>query len=201
MTRSKNRRSKQGIALTAWGTCTDSVSPGANGGFGDLQFNLNTEVETLTSSISEGMVAHVTSLTFDVQFYNNDDETVQGVIIPVIVQTAGTFTDTVNLTYRTVEGVIDGCCDDEHGQYAFPMVSIVKEPAVAVAGFAAGARCRVRMPQHLLDILNSETQTEKLQSLIFAVVGSTTINKTFNIRTHYELKYTLVKRSILRRAF
>lgn len=190
-------KNKGQTQLVNWTNASDTVSVGANGGWSDTMLNLFTELETLSGA--DGLKPKVSMIRLHFRIYGTLNETDVFCAVPCIVQTNGTWTDTTNLTGRGVQTLLDSSVDDVFGYHAGTFHLSRKMPAVAATGHATGMEFSMTLPRHLLNILNKETETERLQALHVGVVGSGTANTTLQLHLYAELHYVLERvRTLLR---
>lgn len=169
----------------------NTIAAGANRGFGNSLINLNTLMESL---VADGKVSKVFNLRFHIRALGQTAEC-SFALIPLIVQTNGTFTDTVNLSNREISAVLDQCIDDEFGLQKIGDFRVSK--VIPIADDAAGGGVKrlfgseftVQVPRNIVNLLNKETSTERLQSLHFAIVGSTNPTQSISVETFYEVTF------------
>ena len=140
-------------------------TPGAGDAFAQNNLNFTTYVEALAG---EGAKAHIKSITLFVRAYTALAGTF--VIQPVIVQTAGTFTDTVGIAQAEISEILDAAIDDEFGFQEIGQPNGRKMLPI-IATYDKGFERNIIIPQNIINLLNKETSTERLQSIYFGVVG------------------------------
>jgi hypothetical protein len=147
----------------------ESVTPGANLGFVEVVDNMHSTLEALGGT--DGKSPYVKSITFHVRAYSGSGDSTF-ILIPVVVQTAGTFVDTANLTARQIHELLNSACDDVLGYQVLGVPHVARKvPDDAINAYHWGCEFAVRIPGNLLNVLNKELETERLQDLYFALVG------------------------------
>jgi hypothetical protein len=95
-------------------------------------------------------------------------------VCPVVVQTAGTFTDTVDLTGDDIAADLSSAINDEFG---FQFIGNPKTSTIRIITDDGGIEYHHVMelnfdiPSNVLALLNKEQNTERLQSLLIGLVG------------------------------
>lgn len=121
-------------------------------------------------------------------------------MVPIIVQTAGTFTDTVDLAEGDISVMLDSAIDDDFG------FLLITEPKCATSkntpedGGPFGYyiwEMSFDIPKNILALLNKETQTERLQSLILGIAGmQTSTAGVLIMTTHLVVHYKEIRKGI-----
>jgi hypothetical protein len=152
--------------------------------------SLNSVVEGLAAD--DGEVALVSSLkgAFEVNGSSADCAAWVGLIA---LQTAGTVADINDVTDNILPDILDSVTDDVFGYQALgnivhPRLRFETATPVATINFSLNGR--------LLNLLNKETETERLQSLYLIVVGSHLDQEALSFEGHYEITYRVVRKSI-----
>jgi hypothetical protein len=164
-------------------------------GFANNIINLHDLIEGIKSA--DGIQIRVQSITIDLRLYGNDGDPAW-VFQPLIVQTVGTWTDTVNLAQRVIDEILDQAIDDVFGYQP------IGEPRTTRRVFPLGgnttqqgSEIRIQVPMNIISLLNKETETERLQNLLFGIVG--VMNGTTDVYTLYytiTVRYTEERKSI-----
>lgn len=115
------------------------------------------------------------------------------VIIPFIAQTAGTLTTTSGLANDQITEVIDGVCDDEFGLELLHNDFIMSR--VGERDFDSDTHHQVlsystKVPKRLLNLINKEQQTERLQNIYFGLhlVAHQNVSIAGNIWRQYKYR-------------
>jgi hypothetical protein len=125
------------------------------------------------------------------------------VIQPIIVQTAGTFTDTVALgPLYSNAAILDACIDDVFGYNRITQRALVGKRMPPDVGHAApayifAAETTIDLPAHVRELLNKETETERLQTLYLGLTGQGVNGDTLNVYCVIDILYTEQKKSIV----
>jgi hypothetical protein len=174
---------------------TDSIAdPGANGGFTELV--RNTALQNIIESIrsEDGIHMDVKTMTFNLRIYSEEPF----LVVPVLIQTAGTVTETDDQTASVIGELIAATCDDVFGYDRLgPAKSARRVPTADNDDY--GLEISIPLPNYALQILNKETETERLQNLYIAICGKGTnafaINLIVDTITEYrEQRKTLILR-------
>ena len=137
-------------------------------GFVEVIQNLHALIETISGS--DGVQIKVSDIQITLRLEEDSDEPF--VYIPVVVQTVGSFASQVDLVQDRVEEMIDVATDDVFGFH--PLGTMRGSRSLPTIGTNAQKHeINVQLPQHLIALLNKETETERLQNLHFALVGKT----------------------------
>lgn len=152
-------------------------------------------VEDITPN--DGEYAHITKMRVYLRLYSLN-LTSPYLACPVVVQTAGTFTDTVdqNLNPPTYYMSLDGAISDEFG---FQKLQEAKASGIINITDDGGNELHQTMnfilniPQNVIRLLNKEANTERLQDVYLGLVGiaiASTASFAYNliIETEYVLK-------------
>jgi hypothetical protein len=147
---------------------TLSITQTSDKGFVELIQDLHAMVETISGT--DGVQIKVDSVTIGVRLDEDSDDSFT--VLPVVVQTAGNLTSQTDLASSKISELINSSCDDVFGYYALGNVRISRShPTIGTN--SQKVETTVQLPQHLVNLLNKETETERLQSLIVALVGKT----------------------------
>jgi hypothetical protein len=147
----------------------DTIAPGANLGFYEEFQDLHSLAETIGGT--DGKTIYVHAIELHIRVYSGDGDSTF-VITPVVVQTAGNLVDTANLAARSVHELLNGACDDVLGYQVLGPSSVARKiPDDATNAYHWGVEITRQVPGNLLQILNKEVETERLQSLHVGLVG------------------------------
>jgi hypothetical protein len=115
---------------------------------------------------------------------------------PVVVQTAGTVTDTVDQTTGNLDALLASAINDVFGsQVIGNWITSKAKPG----SYDEMVEIDFDIPSNVLGILNKETETERLQNLILALVGYGRSVQVTAIDVAYTIYYVLVRKSIILR--
>jgi hypothetical protein len=172
-----------------------TVTPGANKGFvGQIQ-NLSDELESL--AVTDAYKVRVTKISLDIIAYCDTPFYHQFCVVQT--NDVGFSGTTVNLANETVHTLLDNAIDTDFGIYHLGNAR-VSVPIPHNSGGGAmmfGCRYRVDIPQHIIQLLNKEASTEKLQYLMTAFAGvAYSAANTISLFHGIELHYTIVPRSL-----
>lgn len=177
----------------------EGVAMGAAGGnkmFVSNVVNLNTLVETTVGT--DGKRALVSKMTWFCRFYSSKNF----LFIPLIVQTAGTVSDTVDLDFNTIRQSLDSAISDVYGyqtlgNFRFPK-RVPADDYTSSSPEHFGTELTLELPQNIRQLLNKETETERLQDLYFVIVGLATGNsQQIDLNTAVEIQFVESRRAIV----
>jgi hypothetical protein len=170
-----------------------STTAGTNKGYTQNLVNLHDLIEGIKSG--DGIQIRISSIAIDLRIVAANDD-YHFIIQPVMVQTAGTWTDTADLSQRVVGEMLDASIDDVFG---FQLIGEAKTARrlFPVANMIHGFEIRIMVPTNIVQLLNKETETERLQNVLFGVVGVCLTSS--DIVAHYytaRVRYTEERKSI-----
>lgn len=180
----------------------DIITAGASGAdlvYVDSLMNLHTAMEGILAA--DGQKPKVQSVTLTIRAYSND---LFG-MCPIIVQTAGSFMDTVDLAGKIVDVNLDSVIDDVYGyqllhQNVGTSRRLPTDDATASPSNGFGREFTVTLPQNAIQLLNKEIETERLQSLYFAVYGFLTENnQVITLSCNFHVKFKAIRKTIILR--
>lgn len=158
----------------------------------EVLWNLSDTVDLLSSS--DGAKPRIISIKITV----HASGTVQFGLLPIVLQTAGAWTDSVDQALQKVEEVLAVDVDDVFGyQPTKREWQIARFVPFADPQFIS--RFSVDIPQNIIALLNKEAETEKLQSLYAGHVVTSTANDVYSVTSHIEIRYTETRKSIVMR--
>jgi hypothetical protein len=155
--------------------------------------NLHSVVEAISGA--DGVQITVSGMTFH---FRLESESGYFACLPVIVQTIGSFSDSANLSSNRVSQLLDSAIDDVFGYHPLlpSFKAARKMPNVTNNGYAL--EFSVQLPQHLRNLLNKETETERLQNLYLGMVYQTeTSTFVLDARTWIEVRYSEKRKKIV----
>jgi hypothetical protein len=163
-------------------------------------FNLHTTIEGIASA--DGQKTKVKSIRLTVRAWSRNTFHT----MPVIVQTAGTITDTVDLeTYFIQDVNLDQVIDDVFGyQNLFPNIKTSRRVPTtnptADTGYITASEYSVEIPGNILQILNKETETERLQNLHLVLYGGMHAdNQVIILNKRIDIKFINTRKTIILR--
>jgi hypothetical protein len=165
-----------------------AVSNSTARGFAISIANLHSIIENISGGDGNQIV--VKSVSLSVRIYDDDSY----FIVPVFVQTVGTFSTTADITDSTISLMLDNAVDDVFGTWVGP---------VRTARRKGGndnylVEFDQKLPQHLVNLLNKETETERLQNLSFGLVGKTyTTTGALSGRVGISVTYTVRRKDVV----
>lgn len=132
------------------------------------------DLHSLIESIlaADGQKAKALTIILALRAYSESSFT----LMPFVVQTAGTFTDTIALTSGIQDVNLALCIDDVFGFQNLAVVPKIARRVPSQDGSAAGGleyavECSIQIPGNLLQLLNKEVETERLQLMLFGISG------------------------------
>jgi hypothetical protein len=167
----------------------DTVTPGANLGFAENFSSLSGLPDIL---LEDGKRAYLKRI----RFFLRCESTGPFGIIPVAVQTAGTFADTANLADQEVQDLLDGAIDDTFGFEPLADFFVAKRMAPDANNMDWVVERSFEVPRHLLNLKNKEGETERLQEIYLGVVGQTRTNVDITFYIGRIAEFTAINRSI-----
>jgi hypothetical protein len=119
--------------------------------------------------------------------------------LAVCIQTAGTVTDTVDIVgNQNLSDILNEAIDDVFGYYS---LTELKDGKVFPNGTSANPMSIISyvvdIPNHLVGLLNKETETERLQELYFALATFNESTTSAITRIMVEVDYATVSKSIV----
>lgn len=175
----------QSIKQTYLAKAEEAVTPGANLGFGNNTANLNTVIETLVADGKQALIkAIIISIRAKVSVADN-----VFALLPVIVQTAGTFADTANLTDREISAILDQCIDDEFGVLKMGNFRVSKSGPTGTLADRQIIETRYIVPPAILKLLSKESSSERLQDIYIGFVGLSDANNDIEVDSYYEIEF------------
>jgi hypothetical protein len=184
--------------MTYLNVTADSIATGANTGFAENPLENSLQAICAGLASVDGNRINVSSFRIKLSLYCAGASKSFG-IQPVIVQTAGTFSDINNLVGRTVSALLADAIDDIFG---YDLLGNVRFSKIApsgdgtVAGSMEIIETTITLPAKVLNILNKESESERLQDLYLGYVGiGDTL--TLTVKTVYAIEYTEVRQKIM----
>jgi hypothetical protein len=128
-------------------------------------------------------------------------------IVPLIVQTNGTITDTVDLTAEEIRVNLDSAIDDVFGfkklpNFRKPLVAsrVPSLDSTSASGREFQIRLHAEVPAFALQILNKTTESERLQDIHLVVHGTASANnQVIEQKNFYYLEYDLHSKPLILR--
>jgi hypothetical protein len=174
-----------------------TITPGVNEGFTYNLQNLHSNIDSLP--VGDGEMAQIENYKVSMRVTSN---VLAFAIKPFIIQTAGTFTSQSNLSERRVHTMLDGSIDDEFGYQptAAARMSVampIDQGHVAPSLRISGAEFEFTLPKRVIQLLNKETQTERMQTLYLGVIGIGPNGYSIVIRNFIEIRYIIVAKGLV----
>jgi hypothetical protein len=177
---------------------SENITVGANLGFMAKLLTIYASLEAMEDV--DGYQPKVTEIRSHIRIYSKHvTASFPFLVCPVIVQTAGNLVDNDNETVTTVAKAIDDNCDDVVGCYPFdPKVSKRLPTGNNSQPLeACGCEFTLVVPPHLIQLINKELETERLQELYTALVGVGTSAQTLVVHYYTVVKYVQVRKNII----
>jgi hypothetical protein len=175
---------------------TDSIATGANGGYVENLWNLHTLMDSYRTD--DGVKKRIHFCRIGIRLYSAS-AVYAFTLLPVVVQTAGTFTDTINQSSRIVDSLIAAAIDDVFGYD--PLGNTRFSKIVAGDGTLAGSIHSIEttiqlQPKHL-QILNKEVESERLQDLYVGFVGVADSDLSLQLNSQIEIGFTEQRQAVV----
>jgi hypothetical protein len=163
---------------------SDSITVGANGGFGELIMNMTT---TLESIISQGQSVAIAAFIIDLRLYADDAFCIRPWITACSV---GNISDQANLSNRKIRAMINDMTTDEFSfEFLSEYITARLSPGAAPAGSELRIEKRLEVPQHILQKLAQSLNQERMQDLHIGFSGISSPGTVLPIFASYEIKY------------
>jgi hypothetical protein len=181
---------------TYLGKVTETATQTAQDGALEMSVNLHTLIEAIRNV--DGIHMNVRNITIHRRYYSVK----QFCCVGIAVQTVGNLVDTVDIAQTVVDEIINQACDDVFGyQVLAPFMAAKRVPIDSDdSDFQFGIESTIRLPQNLLQILNKETESERLQDLFYAEVFRTEdITTVLQLYTWIAIEYVEQRRTVVLR--
>lgn len=172
------------------------IDPTTDVGFTENLVNLHSMIEAISGA--DGVQIQVSAMRIHIRLYIESEVQDAFCIIPVIVQTVGTWTSTADLANNTIRQMLDSCIGDVLGYT--PLGSLrVSKLLPTHDSHISGMEFTLSIPQHILQLLNKETESERLQHLLVGLVGKFEHQDNANLigTAYVESLYTERRKSIV----
>jgi hypothetical protein len=161
--------------LTEWSDSVTMGAAGANKGFADDLQNLHSLMDSIAAD--DGVRPHASRIRYQILVTSPSPFWAQ----LIALQTNGNITDVVDIVPSTLDDLIEPMTDDVFGYQKLTESKLsIKSPTLAAGTVHAVNNfcCRLvgNLPGNLLQLLNKETETERLQTLSLALVGKAYTN-------------------------
>lgn len=174
---------------------SNSITCSSNYGFFENIEDLTALLESIASD--DAKKVKVSRIRCTLRIYSTTVEE-NFSILPVIVQTNGTLADGVNLGSNNVSDFIDTQCNDEFGFQEIGNMRVAKHMPDATTAHLWVVETAFDIPKNIINILNKEHQTERLQSLILAFLGKgQSTSFTLEAISHLEVFYDFTAKGII----
>jgi hypothetical protein len=168
----------------------ESITIGANLGFVANFLNLHTHIETILGV--DGSRPLIKRIVFHIRMYADDHFMSRF----LAVQTAGTVSDNDNATPALTAVMIAANCDDVFSFIPLGPMRMSRRIPSTVASDNRASEFTIVLPQHLIQLLNKEVETERLQDLKLVAVGRSTNGTVITIEYGIEVEFIEVRRNI-----
>ena len=166
-------------------------------GFTDNLIDLSAIVDTIGAL--NGAKINVKKIRIHLRIYSEETFIYQ----PLVVQTAGAWTADVTSANYIVDKILDENIDDVFGYQPLTDTKVSRRVPTDVqtddTGRITGSEITIELPGSILQILNKEAETERLQNLLFGVVGRTNVVQTIKLRLFVAYEYTIVRKKLILR--
>jgi len=167
----------------------EQIGNSANRGFAQNVKDLHGLVESIRAA--DGIQIQVSEIRMAVRITGLANKDPFG-LVPVAVQTAGTFTSNDSVSYRVIAEMLDQAIDDVFGYQPLsePKFSRLLVKSDSTSAYQ-GLEFTLVIPSNILQLLNKESETERLQTAYVGFVGvvhDTDDTLTFHVTT--SVKYT-----------
>lgn len=140
-----------------------SITPGANKGFTENVENLMTVTDSLSSP--DGIQTQLSKLQYHFDLYCDDCFWLK----PLVVQSNGTWTDTVNLADTNVHVALGDSINDV---FSWEPAGPVRQARYFYnGGIKFNLRFTVNISKKFLDIINTHTEQERIVDIFFGLIG------------------------------
>lgn len=161
--------------------------------------NLHTLMEAINSG--DGSKIKITQMKIHLRVYSDEPFA----IAPLIVQSAGTFSEVKDVADNIVDIVLDAAVDDMYGSQMLGPTSVarrtpVNDPTSSPQTMTFAIEVTRLLPGNLLNIINKELETERLQSMrlgYFAKQGPAA--SMISVYTIIETDFVTVRKGIVTR--
>jgi hypothetical protein len=173
----------------------DTISYGTDSGYAEQIGDLHTIVESIRNE--DGIQMNVVKVALTIRARGSNVFTIE----PVAVQTAGTFSDTINLAVRVLGEKLAAAIDDVFGFDALQPRALVARRAPSDTDTAPiyTIETSMELPPLHRQILNKETESERLQNLELGFCGLVQASDTITYSAVLEIHYTERKKNIVLR--
>jgi len=193
----KNKRQSRTHTSTEFDTITAGAAGSLKGQVTAVK-NLSTLVEGILAL--EGAKPKVQSIQVQLRAYSEENFTLS----PFIVQTAGTITDTVDIDAYIQDLTLDPAIDDVFGFQSLGITRNAKRVPSMDASGASGKELAIEttilIPGNVLEIINKEAETERLQNLYLVLITRPkSNNQVIEINTLMVTDFVVVRKGIVLR--
>jgi hypothetical protein len=166
-----------------------SISPSGSMGIFENYLDLSALMETL---VSNGRKPVVSNILIKLQMHQDLSLTSGGIFstLPIIVQTAGTLTSYANLATYTISQKLDSSTNDEFGFQRIGNHRVSKFVPSSTSGNRTNVlQTQFEIPRNIVNLLNKEVSTERLQTLYLGLTGQTSNGATIYYNGIIEVTY------------
>jgi hypothetical protein len=176
-----------------------TMATGVNGSFCYNILNLSNIVEALVADgkypIVRDITVHLRTIK-ELKTTTDFDGLCMYNILPIIVQTAGTFDFSSSQAYNNVNTLINQAIDDEFGFQKLrepleaKITHIYNNSAQGYTHAIIECNMKIVIPQHIVALLRKEVSSEKLQDLYLGLVGKATGSFDIFVNGSWVINYT-----------
>jgi hypothetical protein len=190
-------KSKQAVLRRNFRKTGTTTAAGANGGWSRQYFDVYLLLEAIAGT--DGQKPKIHRMLFNVQCHQTTNETNPFIVQPVVVQTNGTWTASANLAIEGPETVLTSSIDDVFGSEVLADIFSHRSPISAATGGGQAVNRTLVIPQHVVDIINKEVETERLQNIFLGVVGTAAGSTDIEEFGFLVVEYTRTNKKVLLR--
>ena len=189
----KSNRQKTKTAFGFNGLIT--ITGGSNEQFANNVMSLHAAIEGIRAT-EDGIKIHVSKIIVTLRLYGDADG--NGFFItPVVVQTAGIFSEQDDLAQTGIDTILNASIDDVFGYQVLRSISPAKRVRCSTAAIQFGVEIQLELPQNILNLLNKESETERLQNLMMGFVGQRSVAADGIVgESQYIIEYTEQRKAL-----
>jgi hypothetical protein len=176
----------------------DSVAIGGNLNAFEVLESISNTIESDLSS--DGQQVKLKSLVYHIQLHGAiglySAASKFFCIQPLIVQSSqGSVADIINLVEGNLSTIIDSGVADEFGYLKLGNLRTSKQLPYD-ATMIPRIKTRIQVPQHIIDLLNKQSNSERLQDLFSAFTVHTGVDQTIYYTAYAEYTWELISKGI-----
>lgn len=191
MTNRQNKKAKTYL-LSRSDTCTGTSYYSF---MEELQQNASLHQVIESIRAGDGIKLKVSKIDIHIRMYGSGGNN-PFTVTPCFVQTAGVVTENDDVDALIVGEVLDVCIDDVFG-FVQQQTRCSRRVRGSTTAIQQGVEFTLSVPPHLVNLLNKETETERLQDLHAVVIGHrNTANDVIDVQTITEVHYTEERKTL-----